>query len=69
MYSVNGKTFDSYMKAIAEAQSQNTNVIETKTGLTRWEPLRPVSDKRMNRYLGQKSAYEVQECHKASKAK
>jgi hypothetical protein len=58
-YSVNGKEFKSYFQAIAEAQSQNTEVIEIATGQVKWKPLPPVSKKRIKRYLENKNAHEA----------
>jgi hypothetical protein len=58
-YSVNDKTFSSYLDAVKEAQTYDTVVILIATGQVKWKPLPPVSQKRMNRYLNQKAAHEA----------
>lgn len=58
-YSVNDKTFSSYVEAVKEAQDLNTVVILIATGQVKWKPLPPVSQKRMKRYLNQKAAHEA----------
>ena len=61
MYTVNEKTFNSFMKAMRYAQSIKAEVFEVETGLRRWAPAAPVSAKRMRRYENQKAAYDAQE--------
>ena len=59
-YTVNQIGFDSFLAAVKQAQIENTVVIETATGKTRWSPAPPVSAARMRKYREHKSAYDAQ---------
>jgi hypothetical protein len=52
MYSVNGKTFDSFMAACKHGQSVNMEVIQVDNGAVRWTPpaVCPKFAKRMRKY-------------------
>lgn len=64
MYSVNDKIFNSYLEAIAEANTTNSFVIETATGTVRWEPAPEVSSKKIREYKNRLNAYNAQEAQK-----
>jgi hypothetical protein len=67
MYHVNEIKFDSFLAAVAFANTNKAVVIEVATGVQRWEPAPKVSNARMRRYREQKAAYEAQQRAKAAK--
>ncbi len=63
MYTVNNKTFKSYLKAIAEADKTGAIVTEAKTGIVRWEPAPKVPNAKMQDYNNRLNAYKAQEAN------
>ena len=66
MYSVNGKPFKSYLKAIAQADKTNSEVIETSTGIARWEPAPKASESKKLEYKGRRNAYNAYQKQKGN---
>lgn len=60
MYTVNDKTFDSYMKAVAYAEEVAADVIQTDNGMRRWTPPAAVTKKAKRRYAEHKAVYDIQ---------
>jgi hypothetical protein len=59
MYTVNNKTFQSYLKAVAEANKTSSKVVETATGIIRWESAPKISNSKMIEYKGRLNAYNA----------
>lgn len=54
-----GEKVESFTSAIRIANELNSNVIESATGIVRWEPAPAVSKKAMRRYNERLSAYDA----------
>ena len=61
MYEANGKHFKSFFAAIEEAKKADCNVVDTRTGATKWTPSPKVSAKKIRMYNEHKAAYEAQQ--------
>lgn len=54
-----GEKVESFLKAIEIAEKAGSRVIEEATGLSRWTPAKPVSEKKMQEYRNRKNAYDA----------